>query len=750
MTLRRKILSAFFGGELDPLLDGRIDAEQYDVGLATCENWIPLNEGPLVKRQGFEYIRPAAASASWLSAFRRSIEAEYAIEWSELKARFYTLGGRIETDADTPYEIATPYPAAQAPFLSLQQSFDRLYINHPDHPPAALLRNTTLTFTHEIQGLIDGPFLDTNSNEAVAVSANAATGVVTLTATGGAVFKSGHAGALFRIEARDFAAIRAWEPGMKDIAPGNQCRNEGRVYQALTGGTTGSVPPTHSDGDAWDGLEKKDLLNDKGPYGVQWRYLHDRFGIVRISSVASGTVASGTVQRRLPDTLTSAPSHKWAHQAFSEAEGWPSLVVLFRGRAVHFKGNDVLGTVAGDFAAGRFNFAAFTDTGVPEADLAFRRTLTFEDEPLWVTADRRMLVGTAAQELAIGPVNGGQAFSGTNIDAEIQSYYGSEPIFPVKVGTQTIFAERGGRRVRAADYDFGKDRYDAPDLTAAARHITRAGILQLAYQRIPHALVCGVRGDGQVIVHPVNRGNIKGWARIVPGGGAKALSAVAIVGADGKTDDLWLLVERVNGAGATVREVWKQARWRELGDAQSEAFYVDGGRRIAATAGQTVFGGLQHLAGQAVAVLAGGAVITGQAVAADGTLTLENQQVPDHPYTLVVGLPYTATATTMRPELRDGRASNQGLRQRLVRVVTRVLETLGLAVSVPGGPPEELILRSGADAMDRVIPLGNGDFGGEVEAEWDREGRASWTSADPVPAVVTLAALNIDISEGDE
>lgn len=749
MSMRRKILSAFIAGELDPLLDGRIDTDQYDLGLATCENWIPVNEGPLVKRQGFYRVRPAAATASWLSAFRRSIEQEYVIEWSEEKARFYTQGGRIETDAVTPYEVTVPYAADEAPYLSLQQSFDRLYIDHPEHPPAALRRDTALTFTHEVQALLNGPFLDTNSDESVTVSASGVTGTVTLTASS-AIFLAGHVGAPFRIEAKDFAAVKAWEPGMKSIAIGDKCRSNSKVYEALTAGTTGSVQPSHSEGDAWDGQGKNDLLNDKGPFGVQWRYLHDRFGIAKITAVASGTSATATVQRRLPDSLTSVASSKWAHAAFSGAQGWPSLVTLFRGRAIHFKGLDVIGTVVGDFAGGRFNFAQFTDSGVPEVDLAFRRTLAFEDEPLWVSADRRMLVGTAAQELAIGPASAGQAFSGTNIDAEVQSYYGSEPLFPVKVGTQTIFVERGGRRLRAADYDFGRDRYDAPDLTSAARHVTRGGLRQLAYQRIPHALVHGVREDGQIVVHPVNRGDIKGLARMVLGGGARALSAVSVVGADGKTDDLWLLVEREDGSDTTVREVWRQAPWRELGDAQQEAFYVDGGVRIEATGGQRAFTGLTHLAGQDVAVLAGGAVIPGQSVAEDGSLTLPAGKVPAAAYTLIVGLPYTAVATTMRPELRDGRVSTQGLKQRLVRVVTRVLETLGLYLSVPGGPPEELMLRSSADAMDRAIPLANGDQPGEVEAQFDRSGRASWTSSDPLPAVVTLAALHIDVSSEDE
>jgi hypothetical protein len=61
------------------------------------------------------------------------------LEWCDLKLRFYTNGGRIEADPVTPYEVAIPYTAAEAPFVSQQQSYDRLYLFHGLHPPASLL-----------------------------------------------------------------------------------------------------------------------------------------------------------------------------------------------------------------------------------------------------------------------------------------------------------------------------------------------------------------------------------------------------------------------------------------------------------------------------------------------------------------------------------------------------------------------------------------------------------------------------------
>lgn len=746
--IRRHITTGFMAGELDPHLDGRIDTEQYAFGLSVCENWLAINEGPLVKRQGFEYVAPAAATATYLTAFRPSIEQEYVLEWSELALRFFTNEARIETSPGVAYEVTTPYPAAVTPFISAQQNFERQYLAHGSYAPRAIRRDSPTTFTLETTELLAGPFLDVNTDTARTVTASGVSGTG-ITISGDAGFTTGHIGSLFRIEAKDFADITQWEAGMKDITIGQVVRNGGRVYQAASAGTTGTFEPIHSEGGFWDGMNEKDLLNDKGPYGVRWVYRHDRFGIVRITAVASTSSATADVVRRLPDSLTSVASEKWAHQAFSVAEGWPSLVALFKGRLVSFKGIDIFGSVAGDYGGGRVNYAAFTESGRIETDLAFRRTISISDPPLWVSADRQLLIGTANLEMAIGPQANGTAFSGTNIEADPQSYYGSQRVFPVKIGTETVFVERGGRRVRSADYDFGRDRYDAPDLNATSREITRGGIVQLGYQRVPHAVVFGVRADGQLIIHAKTRAEIRGWTRWKLGGDARALSGVAVVNSGGQIDDIWVLVERDDAAGDPVREVWKQSPWRELGTPLAEANYLDGSVRFEMDGGEDTVS-VPHLAGQEVAALVNGVVIKGLTVAGDGDLTFPADVVPASDYIATVGLLYTATATTMRPELRDGRGSLAGLRQRVVKLIARVLETLGLRVSSPGQEtPEDLILRSGGDLMDEQIPYVSGDVEGLLDAQIDRDGRTTWLSDDPLPATIALVALNMEVSESD-
>lgn len=749
MVLFRHMLAAFVGGEIDPHMHGRVDTEQYGYGLELCENFVAINEGPLVKRPGFEYICDAAATASWLSAFRYSVTQEYVIEWSNTKARFFTNGVRIETSPGVAYEITTPYAADDCRYLSTAQSFDRLYIDHAEYPPAALTRLTATTFSHANIELVNGPFLDQNTDKTIAVTVtNVVPGPTTIFSSS-PIFEAGMVGGLFEIEAKDFSDLKAWEPGMKAVAVNDKMRSDGKAYIAETAGVTGSIQPIHSDGSEWDGLNKQDEINVKGPYGVKWKYVHGRRGIVKITGFTNTSEVTGTVLQSLPENITSVPTYRWAHGAFSNAKGWPSLVLTGFGRQIHFKDFDIHGSVVGDYGGGRVNFARFTDAGQVAPDLAFRRTIATEDPPLWATmSSRKMVVGTASKELAIGAINTALAVAGDNISADPQSFYGSERVFPVLIGTEAVFVERGGRRLRASDYDFGRDRYAAIDMTAAARHITKSGVIQMTYSRVPWPLLHGVREDGQLIAHCNTKLETKGFSRFILGGAAKVISAVSIIGADGKTDELWCLVERTRADGIK-REIWKQANWHELGDPRDQVFFVDGGVRADAAAGQTVFTNLTHLAGQAVAVLANGGVVPGLTVDAGGVLTLPETAVPDFAYTLIVGLPYTAQAITLRPEVRQRGETVQGVRQQLKKLVLRVLDTIGIKVGDRDGPVEESIDRAGNDEMDQGIPLFSGDTAGDIDGQFDRRGQAQWISSDPLPCVVSSAMMVLEVDQGN-
>ena len=84
-------------------------------------------------------------------------------------------------------------------------------------------------------------------------------------------------------------------------------------------------------------------------------------------------------------------------------------------------------------------------------------------------------------------------------------------------------------------------------------------------------------------------------------------------------------------------------------------------------------------------------------------------------------------------------------------MVSKLLEALGLKVAAPGqAVPEEVVLRQGEQQMDKQIPLNSEFAGGLVEADFDESGRVSWIHDDPLPARITMAVLNLDVSWDDE
>ena len=744
MSIMRTLISSFNGGELSNRMSGRVDTAIYNVGLETCENFVPTVEGPIVKRPGFEYITPAAPSASWLGKFRFNLTQDYAIEWSDFRLRFYTNGIRIETSPGVPYEVAVPYTAAEARAVSFEQSYDRLYLDHPNHPPAALTRTSGSTFSYAVSAFFNGPFADGNTDQGRTVTASAVTGSGITLAANTAIFDAGRVGSVMRIEALDFSTINAWEAGMDGITVGRVLRSDGKAYTAAAVGTdhrTGTIQPTHTEGAAWDGANGKDI-NAKGPFGVQWAYRHDKFGIVRITAVAGdGLSATADVVRTLPDSTTSVPTWRWAHAAFSVTAGWPNVVRAWQGRLIHIKQFEVLGSVAGDY----LNHATFTSSGLITGDLAFRRTISAQDPVLWALGDRKLIVGTASSEIAIGAINAAQAVSGDNIEAVPQSFYGSAAVFPLQIGTAGVFVQRGGRKLRQAEYNFASDRYVAQNMTVWSRHITGAGVIQLAFQKEPEELLFGVRNDGQMLAHPHSpEQDIKGFARIVHSNGAgKILSAVTIANADGLVDDLYVLVDR-----AGVRSVERMARWREDGDPIYSSFFVDSGTTAIAGIGQTHFTGATQLAGKAVAVLADGGVVPDIVVGTNGAFDIPAASIPaDRPYIITLGLPYTATAVTLRPELRQNGQTQQGAKQRIVKLVLRLIETTGLRIGALGGHLDELINRPGSADMNEPIPLFSGDSTRIVSGSYDRNGQATWISDVPLPAIIVAAIPKIDVTE---
>lgn len=751
------IFTSWNGGELSQRMHGRVDTAIYSIAAAEMFNFVPTVEGPAMKRTGFAYIRAALASSTWLSSFIFSRTQAYVVEWGEETLRFFTNGGRIETSPGVAYELAVPYTAAQAPFVSRQQSYDRQYLAHREHAPAALTRLTAETFSHAALTLLDGPFADQNVDEAITVAVTGTLtvgGTATITSTGGAIFEDGHVGSSFMVEAKDFSDIPAWEAGLAGVTSGTtKVRSDGKAYVAASTGRSGTVQPTHSRGTEYDGRSDGAALdiNGAGPYGVKWTYEHDRFGIGTITAIGGGgTTATVTVTRRFPASLGSVGSHRWAHGAFSAEAGWPSHVLLAFGRLIFFTDFEIVASVAGDFGGGRVNMSPFTESGLLTPDMAFRKRLSISNPILWVKEDRDIIVGTADGEYAIRKINTGEIFSSDNIECVKQSSYGSAAVEPVQIGTATLFVQKSGRKIREADYQLERDRYVSPNIAVWQRHILKSGAKQLVFQQEPEEMVWAVRNDGLLVLHPhVPEQEVKGFARAQHAAG-DVLSAVSIPSEDGTLDELWVLVD----AGAAGKSVERQALpWEEGESALEDAFYVDSGVSYDGAplgtfpeAGNE--GAIDHLAELAVSVLADGGVVPGLTVSEgpNATVTLPGGMTASKVH---IGRGYQARLQWLRPEVKlPGDGTAQGKRKRIVSITLRLLETVGIKFDAGTGSPFNLVDRPGSAPMDAPVPPFTGDTPIKpVAGNWERDGQGTIVSDDPLPCMVIAAMPTFELGD---
>ena len=202
------VLTSFGGGELSPLLDRRTDIEKYHTGCKQLENFFVLSQGAATRRPGTEYIDTVKDSddATRIVEFARSNALSYVLEFGENYIRVFTSGAQVDIEVgdlaaynaatsyipgdwvssggaayyniqagighavnDTdywstqaPYEIWTPWTAAEAFKLKAVQSADTMYIVHPDHEVHKLTTTGAADWTLEKVDFVYQAFKDEN------------------------------------------------------------------------------------------------------------------------------------------------------------------------------------------------------------------------------------------------------------------------------------------------------------------------------------------------------------------------------------------------------------------------------------------------------------------------------------------------------------------------------------------------------------------------------------------------------------
>ena len=189
----------FTSGVFDPKLKGRSDIDQYKNGATELTNMIVEWYGGATRTPGTAYVAAVktSSSATRLIPFIFSNVDNYILEFGDLYIRFYKDNAQI-LDGASAYEVTTTYTAAEVFDIQYVQTADVLYLFHPDHHPAQLIRSSDTSWTLSDIAFEWGPWLPMNTS-ATTMDASATTGTgITLTASAD-FFDYGHIGAFFKM-----------------------------------------------------------------------------------------------------------------------------------------------------------------------------------------------------------------------------------------------------------------------------------------------------------------------------------------------------------------------------------------------------------------------------------------------------------------------------------------------------------------------------------------------------------------------
>lgn len=506
---------------------------------------------------------------------------------------------------------------------------------------------------------------------------------------------------------------------------------DGPYLEENTGAIT--ITPSAATGDIT--LTASADLFQEGHVGAYWRLKHGSWGYVRITGFTDAQHVNATVKSTLGGI---GATSTWREGAFSSYRGFPAAVAFYEERLLFGGTKHKPWTYWGSSSNNWTDFAP--QTGITD-DGPITFTVPSQTGSVnvirWICGTRTLLVGTAGEELSITGSGGDDPLSPSNPPRiRGNTAKGSADLMPVPLGNSVLFLQRHGRILRELAYSFADDAYLCPDLTIWSEHITRGGIVELAFQREPIQNLYAVRGDGQLPFMVYERDQkVVGWGRIVTDG---EIESVSVIPGTQQTE-VWVAVKRlINGETKRYIEVFEDIDW---GDDQADCFFVDSGLTYEGTPSATITG-LDHLEGKEVAILADGAVHPRQVVT-DGSVTLDFEAAKVH-----AGLPYTAKFKSVPLEAGQEEGTAQGKTKIIDKVILRLLSSLGGSIGPDEDQQEGLIYRQVRDYLDTAVPLFTGDKELDFPGPADSKGQFLIVHEDPVPMTICAIIPRVTTYEG--
>jgi hypothetical protein len=748
----KTLLRSFAGGEITPEMFGRIDLPKNQTGLQKVLNFIVLPHGPLARRPGTAFLNEARDSTtiSRLIPFVYSATQAMILELGVGYMRFHNSGGTLleanktvtsvagntvsvtghgwatgdwvflslsgaggrffkitNTGANTftttdpggtavnpnaaynqaarVYQIATPFDASNIFDLEIAQSADVLTLCHPLVPAQELRRLAATNWT--LTAASFAPTIAAPGSPAAtpttAVSQNLTTQRYVITAM-----------------ANDL------------VTESLQSAQASCTNNLSLAGNFNTI--------SWATVTGANRYYVYKQRGGSWGYIGQTTGL----SLVDDNITADTTQVPPESNI-----------ALNDAAGNYPTAVTYHEQRRWFGG-----TVnnAQRIYATRSATDANMTSSVPSRDddaLQFRIAASQQNAIRHLVPLADLLALTAGGEFRIYSDGSASAITPKSLTVKPQAYCGASSVQPVVTSGSALYVQAQGSHIREIAYDpQGTGYYRTIDISLMAPHLFNGyTIKQMAYSRAPDQVAWAVRSDGVLLgMTYVPDQSVFGWHQHTTDGFVESVAVIP----ENNTDAVYMIVRRTIN-GRTVRYIERlQTR---LFTTLASCFYVDCGLTYSG-APVTTIGGLWHLEGKTVKILADGAVVADRVVTA-GSITLDAAAS-----TVNIGLAYNSDAQTVPLDMEGAAAGAQGTMKNVNKVFIRVAQSS----LVSAGPTFDKLTafpsRAVSDPYGSPPALRNAELPLVIGPTWGTDGSVCVRASAPLP--LTMLSMTLEVAAG--
>ena len=703
------IQTNFTAGELSPKLAGQVDFKKYANGVETLENMTVFPQGGATRRYGSRFICEVKDSSATtrLIPFEFNDEQAYILEFGNNYIRFFKDQGQITEATKAITAITKANPAVVTVTSHGYSNGDHIWINSVGGMTEVNARRYTIanvtTHTFELSGV-------NSTNYTTYTSGGTAAKVyeISTTYTAAQVFdlQFAQSADVMYIVHPSHEPAKLSRTGHTSWTLADVVFEKG-PYLDVNDTTTTLNPGSSAVGTGVALVASADLFaaTDVG------RLVKLHNGHAKITGFTDAQNATIEILTALDASTATAD---WQLGSFSNTTGFPKAVTFYEQRLFYAGTTNNPQTI---FASESGFFDNF-DVGDSSDAKAFIYTIAANKVNVirFLAPARDLIIGTAGGEFIVGRPTGEPLKPG-NVNITQQTTYGTHTTQPVQIGNTVLFVQRQKRKLRELGYNFGDDAYVAPDLTLLSEHITEGGIIDVDYAQEPDSIYWAVRNDGVLLgMTYLRTQDIVAWHKHTLGGTSAAVKSVSTI-AEADEQQTYLIVSR------TINSATKQ--YVEYLDS---TINQDSALSGTVTGSSTSVTGLDHLEGETVQILIDDAVYPTQTVT-NGAITVS---LPSSfgSKTIEIGLGFTSTIKTMKPEAGSQAGTAQGRKKRYNEVSVRLLNSVGVTIN-----GDQLPFRTSADEMGEPIPAFTGDKR-VTNLGWDREGQITIQQTQPLPLTV--------------